>query len=218
MIANSLVNITERTDPDTNWWALNPQMKLMKPFNELFKRDTTKDKTTSSKEMWSIFFISEPDEKLNRFYRYTIEQKLDMIKSDFYPEFNENDEVILNCINEYPNACLTSLGRAFKEEKDSLIERSNLLRTTSYRFDSVAQDAKGNTVFVAGKPMIIKGNVSELETMRKNTVTVWSQYDKIEGMFYEEKANLRLYGGRSETPIEKNLMEDQVDLNELIIE
>jgi len=204
-----IVNVTKYSDPEDNWWILNPQMKYMAPFCELYKRDQGGAK--SSKDMWCIFFLADPDEELNKFYRMSLELRLEMLISEYHAEFDLDDVLITECIQAYPDAALTAVGRAYKLEKDSFIARGMLLSSTPYTFDEVARDKQGAIIYVAGKPMIIKGNAKDLDYMRGNTGKIMQQYKNIDKMFYDEKKALRIFGGRNESIVEKGDLLEEIN-------
>jgi hypothetical protein len=207
------LNVTKYSDPEElDWWELNPQTKYYNPFSKLYKRDKS-----SSKDMWFIFFMCEPDERINTFYSMEFEARLKMLLETFHPDFNIEDPLIQECVKAYPEACLTAVGRAYKMEKDSMMNRGVVLATTPYTMDSIATDAKGATIYVAGKPLTIKGTAKDLDSMRANTARILNQYIALDKIFIEEKKALRLYGGRQETLLEKGNVLKEIDRDKLIL-
>jgi hypothetical protein len=204
------LNITKYTDPEDDWWVLNPQTKYIPPFSELFKRGGL-----SSRDMWTIFFLCDPDEKINKFYTTSFDKRLEVLTSTYHPEFNVDDELIQRCMKAYPEECLTALGRMYKMEKDSMIDRGHLLATTPYVFDTVETDPKGATIYVQGRPMIRKGNAKDLDAMRGNTTKIMAAYIQLEKQFEEEKSNLRIHGGRRENIREKDGLIEDIDRSKL---
>ena len=61
-------------DQATNFWEVNPQFKIYYPFHLLYDKDKSKDKDFSSRQMWTVFFMCDPDEHDNIIY--TIEWHL----------------------------------------------------------------------------------------------------------------------------------------------
>ena len=106
-------------DYKINFWEINPQLTLIAPFRELYERDKSKNKETSSLEMWCVFMYCDPSYD-NKIYRLPPDKKLDAIKF-LNNDFNKEEEVIAKCITEYDVHCLTSAARAFKEEELSLL-------------------------------------------------------------------------------------------------
>ena len=56
-------------NPDENFWELNQQLRFYSPYSKLYNRDKSKNKKTSSLEMWCITFMCHPDQDVNIFYR-----------------------------------------------------------------------------------------------------------------------------------------------------
>ena len=105
----SFTNIRKDFDPKQNFWDINPQLTMYKPFSKLYKRDKSKNKEQSSKEMWTIMFLSDPDDMVNKFARIPYNERLEMLKEEYYPEFDEEDEDIAECLEKYPMECLTAV-------------------------------------------------------------------------------------------------------------
>ena len=53
-------------DSPPKFWELNPQFAYLPPYSKLYKRDSKKDHSHSSKTMWVIIFMLSPDEDENR--------------------------------------------------------------------------------------------------------------------------------------------------------
>ena len=178
-----------------NFWELNPQIIYINPFKKLYDRDTSKNKEISSKEMWCIWLHQDPSYE-NKIFRQDKEVKLESILY-FYPEFNIEDPVIQNCIEEYDLKLLTAAAKAFKMEEHTLLQRAELINTTPYSFDQVVGYDK------TGRAQVIPGTVKDLEMMKKNTLNIYKQYEEVKRMFEEEQGDLRVHGGRKETLREK---------------
>lgn len=202
-----LTNIKKDFHWDQNFWETNPTLRYYKPFSELYKRDKTKDKSTSSKEMWMIFFLCDPDDEANKFSRIPYDERLEMLKQEFYTDFDEEDDVLQDCLERYPFECLTAVERAFKEEKDSLVERAKFIKNAVYSFDEVQKDISGNPMYTKlGSPVIIKGTAKDLDAMRGNTGKIYKMYEDVENTFIKAKNEARVIGGRKESLSEQNVI------------
>ena len=199
----SFTNIKKDFDPKQNFWDINPQLTMYKPFSKLYKRDKSKNKEQSSKEMWTIMFLSDPDDMVNKFARMPYNERLEMLKEEYYPEFDEEDEDIAECLEKYPMECLTAVERAFKEEVDSLVKRVKFIKNSEYTFDDVERDHNGNVIFISGKPMVRKGTATDLDRMRANTKKIYDQYEEVENAFIKERNEARVVGGRKESLSER---------------
>jgi hypothetical protein len=192
-------NIKKNFTIDMNWWELNPQFIIFYPYSELYKRDKSKDKTKSSKDMWCIFFCSDPDEELNKFYRIPLENRKEMLSDTYNKHIEWNDELIEECLERYPHDWLSAVERALKEEIDSMVERAKLMRETAYTLDRTIVDDKG---FTAN----IKGTAKQLDDMRAKTPKLYENYEKLEQQFLKSKSEKRVRGGRRQSKSEQKLM------------
>jgi len=181
----NFVRISKKFDIDQDFWELNPQLKIIPPFSTLYP------KKNSSKIMWAIFFMCDPDEDDNLLFRLELEERKKVIEEN-YVEVNWEDETIAACLVEYPWSCLTSIQRALKEEKDSLVARSHLFRDTVPTLDK--------TTIIDGKPFNMKGTALQLDAMRAKTLKIYEEFEKVEAKFKKAKSeDARVYGGRKET-------------------
>jgi len=198
-------------DYSLNFWTLNPQITLINPFRKLYERDTTKDKSVSSLEMWCVYMYCDPSYD-NKIYRLPPDKKLEAINY-LAPNFDkDNDEVIQECIEQYDIHCLTSAARAFKEEEISLLKRAEFIKDAPYTFDEIATSRNGDYLYTKqGTPIMIKGTAKDLDAMRKNTLTIYKQYEEVKKMFEEEQGELRVHGGRKESIFEKGELLEVTD-------
>ncbi len=192
----SFVKVTPPFDIRVNFWDNNYQIALIEPFKKLYDRDKSKDKQVSSKELWAIWLHQDPSSD-NKIGKLPQEHKLSSIHV-YYPEFDPEDSLIKECLEAYDMYCLTPAAKAFKEEEASLIKRAKFMAEKEYTFDDVAKDAKGAIVYVAGKPLILKGTATELDKMRANTLKIYQQYSEVRKMFTDEESNVRIWGGGTE--------------------
>lgn len=199
----SFTNIKKDFDPNQNFWEINPQLTMYKPFSRLYKRDKSKNREISSKEMWMIMFLCDPDDSVNKFARIPYSERLAMLKEEYYEDFNEEDEDIAECLDKYPAECLSAVERAFKEEVDSLVKRARFIKNSEYTFDDVERDHNGNVIFISGKPMVRKGTATDLDRMRANTKKIYEQYEEVENSFIKERNEARVVGGRKESLSER---------------
>jgi hypothetical protein len=191
-----MVKITFGTlDQAVNFWELNPQMKVYKPFSRLYNKDTSKDKDYSSRQMWTIFFMCHPDEDENIFYRMPDNEKRNMLSETFVPDIDWEDSDFLECLTAYPFECMSIVERTLAEEKSNLIKRNRLITNTEWTLD--------RTEYVGTKPIIIKGTASQLNTLMKDSITIYERYKQIEEMFNTEKEKGRAIGGKKVSKSEK---------------
>lgn len=179
-------------DPDDNWWELNPQMKYYKPFSRLYERDDSPDHTYSSKEMHVIFFMCDPDEELNIYYRMGDKERLEMLKETYAPEVDFEDEVWKECLEAYPFEMLDAIERALKIEKDQLKKRTKLIETTELTLDrtQIIEDSRGGQ-----KTATIKGTATQINQLQKDFPKIMQQYEEVEQRFLKSKEVAKVRGG-----------------------
>ena len=205
------VKLNPPFDITKNFWDENFQLSLIEPFKKLYDRDTTPDKSVSSKEMWALWLECNPDYE-NKVYRLPPDQKRSTILY-YHPTFDYKDEVIQECLSVYDDLILTSAARAFKVEESSLIKRAKFLEEAEYTFPTPVLDNNGKQVFMAGRPVFNPGTAKDIDMMRKSTATIVKEYEKAKKVFEEEqKAERRIFGGGRETALDKGyltLIEDE---------
>lgn len=193
-----MININKSWSADVNFWKSNPQITLHNPYSKLYNKDKSKDKSKSSIDMWTIFFLSDPDSTKNTFYRIPYSERLALIKENYNKDFNENNKLIIECLEAYPQLILSAVERSLKEEIDSMVQRSQLLRNTVYTLDK--------TVIDGNKSLIMKGTATQLDSMRSKTTKLYENYEKLQQKFMKQQDETRIRGGRKETISEKNLL------------
>lgn len=179
----SLVNESIQYDVK-NFWEVNPQLVYIAPFNSLYATDKSKEKEKSSKDMWCIFFMTDPDEEKNKFYRIPEKERLEMLKEIYHPAFKEEDELIAECILKYPSICMTAVERALKDEKDALAKRAKFLASAEYDY----------------------GTMKDLDNAFSKTSKIYENFEAIEERFLKQKSHSRVKGGRRESASEKGLI------------
>lgn len=178
---NTFINIKKEFKPDLNFWELNPHLRYVRPFSELYAEDETKNKDVSSKHMWCVYYLSEPDENINLYYRLPLDQLLDTCQS-FNPKFEYGSELIQRCIKEYPETCLTTIERMLKMTKDLLKKRTYFLKEADYDF----------------------GTMTAIDKAIAATPRMEEDFDKVVQKYMEEKnKDIQLIGGRKQTAREK---------------
>lgn len=188
----NFVRINKNFDIEQDFWELNPQLKVYPPFSKLYPEEN------SSKIMWCIFFMCDPDEEENKLFRLEEEKRRQAIEENYFKPDWEN-KVVKECYEAYPFECMDSIQRALKDEKDSLRARARVFRETEPTLDE--------TVILGDKAVTMKGTALQLDTMRAKTLKIYEEFEKVEAKFKHQKAeDARVYGGRQETISEKGLI------------
>lgn len=184
---------------DANFWKLNPQLPFIKPFDKLYNIDDSLNKQESSKTMWCIVFMSDPDEETNKFFRIPHLERYEMLKETFHSLFNLEEEYTKACYEAYPEMCLTSAQRALKDEKEMLIKRATFIKEQEYTLDKYELVPMGQRMVRVTLP----GTAKQLDTMHKATKSIMDNFKIIESEFFAEKSKAQLKGNRQESKGEK---------------
>lgn len=180
MVKDNAFNI-EIFDPSQNIWKLFPFLSFFPPYNQLYDRDKSKDKEKSSKEMWCVIYACYPDEEKNAFFRKSPKEREKAIQEGVYKDIKWNDKIVKTCMNSFPTDILTSAQASLKIELEALRKRAEYLRDTPINNDTART----------------------YNTIQKDSIKVYENYEKIKEKFIEEKAQIRAKGGRRLTKAEK---------------
>ena len=84
------MGILNNFDTKANFWQINPQLCIMEPLKTLYDADKSKSKEDSSKIMWAIALIVDPESK---FFNLPLDQRRKLISKDYLqnPKFNFDD-------------------------------------------------------------------------------------------------------------------------------
>jgi len=186
-------------EEDYNFWEDNRHLVYMKPYSVLYNRDTSDNQHISSKEMIMIFLLNDPDPELNKFYRMSYKERLQMLKETYCTYFDEENPDIKICLESYDILSLTPVELALKQEIDSMIDRARIYRNTPYTLDRTEIDNNGRAI-------TIKGTATQLDQMRARTPKLMENYDKIEAKYIEQKTQARVRGGRRRSKAEEKLL------------
>lgn len=193
-------------DIGKNFWDENYQVSLLDPFKKLYERDTSKDKSISSKEMWSLWLYLDPSVD-NKLYRQPDHQKKSAIMS-YFPEFNFKDPVIAECILAYPDSCMSEAKRAYDREIRGLRKFTEMID------EMMGQELTIDTYVTVRnnrgteQEKLIKGTAKQVLELKEKAVKLFAQYEKVQSIFNEEEAQVILYGGGELSLVEEGgLME-----------
>jgi len=164
-----------------NFWELNPHMVHVSPFSDIYQADKSKTKEQSSKDMWCVFWLTDPDEDSNKYYRIVDkDERLDICKS-FNPSFDPEHPLIQEALEKYPFLCLTADELAYKLQKDQLIEISQ---------------------FLSKQPISLE-TVSEIIKLKSQMPKIYQDFEKVDKLFQKNKSESRVWGNRKQTAREK---------------
>lgn len=164
-------------DPQKNPWELNPWLRSMSPFDELYEIDK------KGKKLLALITVYHPD---NPFSSYSTKEKIEKVTwmKDFTYKDGRiiwNDPIVSKCAYEFPNCCLTPVQRAFRDEQETLKKRVQFLSDTEWDLESARV----------------------LNSIQKDSLKVYESYENIQNKFLSEKAKGKGVGGVLLTPREQ---------------
>jgi len=177
-------NINKSLSGNENFWNLNAHMIYVEPFSDLYNQDKSKNKEESSKTMWCILWMEDPDEEVNKYYRIPKDERLE-ICSKYHPSYDEDHPLTRECREKYPHLCLDADQLAYKLQKDQLIEISQFL----------------------SKQEITLTTVKDIIDLKARMPKIYQDFDKVSKLFEKNKADQRIFGGRKQTARERNLIQ-----------
>lgn len=175
-MSDALVYIPDNFDPTEDFDKLNPQVKYISPFSELYESELD-----YSNSMWSIVFLMEADAAQNKLYRLPLPERIEAIQR-FYPNFNPELELLKTCIEAYPYKCIPALRKSLIETKEFLISRSQYLKSVEYRLETM----------------------KDIDMAMSKSGKLWEDFEKIQEKYESaKKDSSEVYGGRTESFAEK---------------
>ena len=106
-----------------------------------------------------------------------------------YYDFKFEDELMKKGMDRW-HMMLSAVARSFKEEKESIVQRSNVLTKIQKALDDMVNE---NPLSLADKE--IQGLMQKADKMRADSLKIYRAYDEIENMFKEQEAGAVLFGG-----------------------
>jgi hypothetical protein len=151
---------------DNNFWVVNPELSLLKTFDEFRTKDKSKDKSESSKIMWAIYYAYHPESKF-----FVLPNKLLTLAQDFLkdPKFNWDKQS--KVIDTYCSLVLSDAERALVNWNEIMVMRDTSIKELY-------------------KKAIASGDTDELvkiDRMLANTPKMFEDYKKIKRDYEDEK-------------------------------
>jgi hypothetical protein len=151
---------------ENNYWVINSELLILEEFNEYYSKDTSKNKTYSSKILWAIFYAFNPESK---FFNYP--SKLEVLAKDFIKEPKFKWANVQTLIDAYKNLVLSDVERALVNWNEIMIMRDNSLKEL-YKLAITNSDTD---------------ELVKLDKMLSNTPKMFEDYKKIRRDYEEEK-------------------------------
>ena len=185
-------------NPNENFWSLHPTMLTVKSFKAFHDKDKTKGKAESSKIMWAIALLIDPNEQ-NTWRNVGITDKLNLIAEDHIgdKDFNWEHPEILELREEYENRCLTIAEKQLIRLEKKMTQREEFISKTPYSLDYYEENPK------TGKVTTVKGTATQLDKMVIDSGKIYDQLEAIKDKIAKETNSGALRGGAEESASEK---------------
>ena len=197
-MAYKFIKVDDKFDIRKNFWEDNYQIRFVKGFKELYDRDTSTNKTESSNWAWSIWLYCDPS-FTNKIGKLREEENKSAILA-YCPTFDFKDNIVVECISNYDEFCLSEAAQAFKRTVRNLEKFQVLLESKldeeGLTFDEMIQVGPNRW---ANK----KGTAGQILDIKKKLSQLWMEYEKVKRLFEEEQGSIQLYGGGKPTIIEE---------------
>lgn len=157
-----------KTTSDNIFWEIYPDLTIVEEFNSLYTLDKTKDKSESSKIMWAIYYVLNPDSIF--FY---LPDKYDVIAKDHLKDLKFKWSTLKKELDIYKNTVLSDAERALINWGEIMSMRDSSLKDL-YKDALSEKDVK---------------SLKDLDTMLSNTPKMFEDYKKVRKDFEEEKTS-----------------------------
>jgi hypothetical protein len=153
---------------DTIFWEVYPDLTIIDIYNKLYLSDKSKNKEESSRTMWAIYYVLNPDSMF-----FNVPDKYDAIAKDHLkdPKFKWN--TLKKELEIYKTTVLTDAERALINWGEIMTMRDNSLKDL-YRTALRDRDIK---------------SLKDLDVMLSNTPKMFEDYKKVRKDFEEEKTS-----------------------------
>lgn len=187
------IDINFSLDSPDDFWIMNPQLRYYPPYSELYDRDKSENHSYSSRAMWVINFMQNPDEKENLFFRQSEQQRKEMLSATLAKDLNWQDDLFKKCYSSFPIDCMTSLKRNLSDLMKSLQKNIELIGNTALTLDKteVKTDPKNGKDYA----LQIKGTAKQVTDIQKNIKALMQAIDGLMKKYVAEKSTLKAEGG-----------------------
>ncbi len=195
------VSISRKWNTDLNYWELNPMMKTIKEFGDLYKRDKQKKKAKSSQIMWAIAMLIDCHDENPWRTTSEIDKKI-LIAEEFIGDkkFPWDDDDMMLLRSKYEELILSPAEKEMVRFERNLADRQRFIDEATYSFDYYEENEK------SGKLTLKKGTADQLDKMMASTGKIYDQLTSIQAKLDKEKLESATKGGAVESASELGLI------------
>ena len=174
------MQILNNFDTEANFWKINPQLVFPKEFSNLRGKDKSRDKKISSKIMWGITLLLDPDSK---FSNIPFNDRKKMIARDYLQEKNFKWEGYKEAIGLYEKLILSPAKRQVNIWNKKMDEKTEYLESLTYEEDS-----------------------ETIEKLLTTNAKLYAELDRITKQLEKEESEGITKGGVEESAVEKGVL------------
>lgn len=171
---------------DQNFWESNPQLLLDKTFKEFRKADKSRGKQDSSNVMWWVAFCYDLD-PANKYRGLPLEDKHSILGEELLKDaqyYEKHASKLDPLIERYMQLMDSPAKRALREWEQKMTERAAFIRDTKYTMGEIND-----------KGAWVGGTATVLDTMMKNTKSLYDAYQEVLKQLAEEDSDEMVKGG-----------------------
>ncbi len=160
---------------ENNFWKEYYGLNFHSVFNKLYENDKSKDKEKSSKIMWAIFLLVNPDSNL-----YNDPNKEDAIIKNYLKDSKFKWDDYEDIIYAYKDVVLTTAEKALQNWNELMIMRDKHLKAM-YKSAFETKDEDGVS--------LTSTTLKNLDAVLSSTPKMFADYAKIKKEYEEEKTH-----------------------------
>ena len=165
---------------DSNYWDVYPEDRVVRPFSDLYNKDKSREKKSSSNVMWGLRMLTDPN-KENLLYRMSRSSRLEELKENYLSDSEFN--LMLKYEDDYSQCRLSYVKKRLAFYQKILEDREAYMNTLTYEEHS-----------------------DKLDDMLAKSGKIWAEYLKIKKEVEIEEQVGHVQGGREESASEKGLL------------
>jgi len=123
-------------DTTANFWALNPQMKIL--FKDFFDGDKSKNKEMSSKVMWAVALLVDTSDQ-NNLRNFLFDERKQLIAEDYLQDSKFDWAAYDGLIDKYTEVNTSKAEKSLLIYERKLEERDSFIKTTKYDLENASQ-------------------------------------------------------------------------------
>jgi hypothetical protein len=174
------MKILNNFEVGANFWIMNPQLRIPEAFAVLHDKDQSKDCRKSSKIMWAIALLIDPDSK---FSNAPYKDRLKLISNDYLKKEDFDWDKYKEAITYYENMLLTPAKRQVVIWNRKMDEKTVYLDTLTYEEDSEV-----------------------IEKLLISNAKLYVELERINKQLEKEESDGVAHGGREESASERGLI------------